>query len=183
MVIQIVYEGEIWCFCTVTFGQKFPKKNSSLVYCLQVYSKYPCLFTVLRYILGIIGLKGFSVLFFSWYIPTNNEWSQYTLGSSLFLFYTKTNPRPNSHKQTQKKGVSIHPTRFSLISNCCKLCQNGSKLFSKEHSDFYAVIAKMFSIYDFELCIIQTGIMLHYSIVKDSNADLTVENWNSKIGP
>ena len=24
---------------------------------------------------------------------------------------------------------------------------------------------------------------IHYSIVKDSNADLTVENWNFKIGP
>ena len=51
-----------------------------------------------------------------------------------------------------------------------------SKLFSKEHSDFHLVIAQMFSLDDFELCIIQTGIMLHYSIVQDSNADLTVEN-------
>ena len=29
---QNVYEGEIWCICTVTFGQNFPKLNSRPVY-------------------------------------------------------------------------------------------------------------------------------------------------------
>ena len=29
--------GEIWCLCTVTFGQKVPKLNSRLVYCSQLY--------------------------------------------------------------------------------------------------------------------------------------------------
>ena len=31
------YEGEIWCLCTVTFGQKVQKLNSRPVYCLQIY--------------------------------------------------------------------------------------------------------------------------------------------------
>ena len=31
-----VYEGEIWCLCTVTFGQKNSKLNSRPVYCLQL---------------------------------------------------------------------------------------------------------------------------------------------------
>ena len=30
---QTVYEGEIWCLCTVTFGQKSSKLNSRPVYC------------------------------------------------------------------------------------------------------------------------------------------------------
>ena len=34
---QNVYEGEIWCLCTMTFGQKVPKLNSSLVYHLRLY--------------------------------------------------------------------------------------------------------------------------------------------------
>ena len=33
---QTVYEGEILCLCTVTFGQNGPKLNSSPVYCLQL---------------------------------------------------------------------------------------------------------------------------------------------------
>jgi hypothetical protein len=35
---QNVYEGEIWCLCTVTFGPKSPKLNSRSVYCLRLYS-------------------------------------------------------------------------------------------------------------------------------------------------
>ena len=34
---QTVYEEEIWCLCTVTFGQKVPKLNSRPVYCLRLY--------------------------------------------------------------------------------------------------------------------------------------------------
>ena len=37
---QTVYEGEIWCLCTVTFDQKFPKLNSRLVYCSRLYCIY-----------------------------------------------------------------------------------------------------------------------------------------------
>ena len=32
-----VYEGEIWCLCTVTFGQKGSKLNSKPVYCSRLY--------------------------------------------------------------------------------------------------------------------------------------------------
>ena len=34
---QTVYEGEIWCLCTVTCGQKSSKLNSIPVYCSQLY--------------------------------------------------------------------------------------------------------------------------------------------------
>jgi hypothetical protein len=34
---QTVYEGEIWCLCTVTFGSKL---NSRPVYCLQLYDTH-----------------------------------------------------------------------------------------------------------------------------------------------
>ena len=34
---QTVYEVEIWCLCTVTFGQKSSKSNSRPVYGLQLY--------------------------------------------------------------------------------------------------------------------------------------------------
>ena len=35
---QTVCEGEIWCLCTMTFGQKSLKLNSRQVYCLRLYS-------------------------------------------------------------------------------------------------------------------------------------------------
>ena len=41
MDFQTVYEGEIWCLCTVTFGQKSSKLNSRTVYCSQLYGTYP----------------------------------------------------------------------------------------------------------------------------------------------
>ena len=34
---QTVYEGEISCFCTVTFGPKSLKLNSGPVYCSRLY--------------------------------------------------------------------------------------------------------------------------------------------------
>ena len=34
---QKAYEREIWCLCTVTFGQKVPKLNSRPVYCSRLY--------------------------------------------------------------------------------------------------------------------------------------------------
>ena len=34
------YEGEIWCLCTVTFGQKVSKLNSRPVYCSRLYGIY-----------------------------------------------------------------------------------------------------------------------------------------------
>jgi hypothetical protein len=37
---QMVYEEEIWCLCTVTFGQKNSKFNSRPVYCSQLYGRY-----------------------------------------------------------------------------------------------------------------------------------------------
>ena len=37
---QTVYEGEIWCLCAVTIGQKGPILNSSLVYCSSLYCEY-----------------------------------------------------------------------------------------------------------------------------------------------
>ena len=37
---QTVYEGEIWCLCTVPFDPKSSKLNSRPVYCLQLYGSY-----------------------------------------------------------------------------------------------------------------------------------------------
>ena len=37
---QTVYEGEIWCLCTVTFAPKDPKLNSRPVYCLRLYGRW-----------------------------------------------------------------------------------------------------------------------------------------------
>ena len=34
---QTVYEGEIWCLCTVIFGPKSSKLNSRPVYCSRLY--------------------------------------------------------------------------------------------------------------------------------------------------
>ena len=34
-----VYEGEILCFCTVTFGQKITRLTSRPVYCSRFYGK------------------------------------------------------------------------------------------------------------------------------------------------
>ena len=34
---QKAYEGDFWCWCTVTFGQKVPKLNSRPVYCSRLY--------------------------------------------------------------------------------------------------------------------------------------------------
>ena len=36
---QALYEGEIWCLCTLAFGQKGTKLNSRLVYCSKLYGK------------------------------------------------------------------------------------------------------------------------------------------------
>ena len=36
-IFQIVYEGEIWCLFTVSFGQKSSKFDSRPVYCSQLY--------------------------------------------------------------------------------------------------------------------------------------------------
>ena len=41
---QKAYEGEIWCLCTLTFGQKVPKLNSRPVYCSQLYGTILVLF-------------------------------------------------------------------------------------------------------------------------------------------
>ena len=37
---HIVYEGEFWCLCIVTFGQNGPKLNSGPVYCSRLYGTY-----------------------------------------------------------------------------------------------------------------------------------------------
>ena len=41
---QNVYEGKIWCLCTVTFDQKISKLNSRSVYCSRLYSMSDNLF-------------------------------------------------------------------------------------------------------------------------------------------
>ena len=41
---QTVYKGEIWCLCTVTFGQKSSKLNSRPIYCSRPYGTWKLLY-------------------------------------------------------------------------------------------------------------------------------------------
>ena len=55
---QTLYAGEIDAYvCTVTFGQKGPKLNSSLVYCLRLFgNRFYCIRILLQIQLDILAL-------------------------------------------------------------------------------------------------------------------------------
>ena len=60
-----VYEGEIWCLCTGTFGQKSSKLNSRLVYCSRLCGTY-CLVRPSPSAFSIKFQKNSNVICFLW---------------------------------------------------------------------------------------------------------------------
>ena len=102
---QNIFEGEIWCLCTLTFGQTFPKLNSRLVYCWRLYG----IFTSKSLQIEVHSTNLLLWLIDLWEYPCNLPKVLQLLG------YTNISPYRWKRKKKEKENLLIAAKKRTRI--------------------------------------------------------------------
>ena len=94
-LVAQAYEGEIWCLCTVTFGQKVPKLNCRPVYYSRLYSNPFWLLSKNPFRTDQNKFHGKKIGFRKFRIRENMLWTRYRNLTNLDDVSNRVVPKPD----------------------------------------------------------------------------------------